>query len=115
DTRFSRVADPRPRFDAPTRHTARARHAVRTRRLARPIAPRLMRRLSNGNALVGGGDGYREAQLVVRNRSPRPLVHTGYQVPGATFYLNSGITFDTPTPTALPKIFFERVDRWESP
>jgi len=76
NAKYSRAADPIPRFSAPVRHAVRA---VRTR----PVARRL----------GGYGYGYREAQLIGRVRGPRPLIPTGYEVPGGTFYMaNSGGT-----------------------
>ena len=100
NAKYSRAADPIPRFSAPVRHAVRA---VRTR----PVARRL----------GGYGYGYREAQLIGRVRGPRPLIPTGYEVPGGTFYITNsggyvgGITFDNGRPAALPKIFWDRVER----
>jgi len=88
NAKFSRAADPRPRFSAPVGYAARA---VRTRRLASP--------------------GYGGIQLIGRVRGPRPLIPTGYEVPGGTYYINNGITFNNNLPAALPKIFYDRFDR----
>ena len=102
NAKYSRAADPRPGFSAPVRYAARAVH---TKRLARPVAGRLV-----------GGYGYGGIQLIGRVRGPRPLIPTGYEVPGGTFYINNsgyvgGITFDNGRAAALPKIFWDRLER----
>ena len=97
------LADPYRGHQRP--HYAAPRHYAPARRVARPIARRLV-----------GGYGYGGIQLIGRVRGPRPLIPTGYQVPGGTFYINNsgyvgGITFDNGRPAALPKIFWDRFDR----
>jgi len=98
NAKYSRAADPRPRLSAPVGYAA---PAVRTRRLARPLV---------------GGYGYGRIQLIGRVRGPRPLIPTGYEVPGGTFYINNsgyvgGVTFDANFPAALPKVFWDRLER----